>query len=85
VNKYGGALEHARGVPDNLLRQAIQNGIAKINTDTDLRIGFTAGLREYLVKNPSVFDPRAITAAARDCVALVIMDRIQVFGSDNRA
>jgi len=85
VNKYGGTLEHARGVPDNLLRQAINNGIAKINTDTDLRIGFTAGLREYLVKNPKSFDPRMITAAARDCVVEVIMDRIRVFGSDNRA
>jgi fructose-bisphosphate aldolase class II len=85
VNKYGGALEHARGVPDRLIRNAVKNGIAKINTDTDLRIGFTAGIREYLVKNPKVFDPRKITAAARDRIVEIVIDRIRVFGSDNRA
>jgi fructose-bisphosphate aldolase class II len=85
VNEYGGALEHARGVPDRLIRNAVKNGIAKINTDTDLRIGFTAGMREYLVKNPKVFDPRKITAAARDRIVEIVIDRIRVFGADNRA
>lgn len=85
VNNNGGALEHARGVPDTLLRKAIKNGIAKINTDTDLRIGFTAGVREYLSRNPKSFDPREITAAGRDRIVEVVMDRIQVFGSINKA
>jgi len=51
VNRFGGRLEHTRGVPDRLIRLAVKNGISKINTDTDLRIAFTAGLREYLKKN----------------------------------
>jgi fructose-bisphosphate aldolase class II len=83
VNKYGGKLEHARGVPDHLIREAVEHGIAKINTDTDLRIGFTAGVREYLIRDPQDFDPRAITAAGRDCIIDVVMNRIRVFGSDN--
>lgn len=85
VNKYGGALERARGVPDRLIRDAVKNGIAKINTDTDLRIGFTAGMREYLTKNPQVFDPRKITAAARDLIVDIVTDRINVFGTSGRA
>jgi fructose-bisphosphate aldolase class II len=84
VNKYGGALEHARGVPDRLIRKAVKNGIAKINTDTDLRISFTAGIREYLMKNPRVFDPRKITAAGRERIVEVVIDRIQVFGAEPR-
>jgi len=51
VNQFGGRLGHAQGVPDNLLIAAIKNGISKINVDTDLRIAFTGGVREYLVKN----------------------------------
>ena len=85
VNKHGGALEHARGVPDQLIRRAVKNGITKINTDTDLRIGFTAGIREYLIKNPTIFDPRKIIASARERIAEVVIDRIRVFGAENRA
>ncbi len=84
VNKYGGAMEHARGVPDELIRKAVKNGIAKINTDTDLRIAFTAGVREYLKENPADFDPRRITGHARDLIIEVVKDRIQVFGTKER-
>jgi fructose-bisphosphate aldolase class II len=84
VNKYGGALGHAQGVPDRLIRQAVKNGISKINTDTDLRIGFTAGVRRYLVANPTSFDPREIIAAGRDRIIEVVQDRIKTFGSENR-
>jgi len=85
VNKYGGTLAHAKGIPDRLIREAVANGIAKINTDTDLRIGFTAGIREFLVKNPSIFDPRKILTSAHDLIVEVVKDRIRVFGAENRA
>lgn len=81
VNQFGGTLAHTRGVPDNLLREAIQHGIAKINTDTDIRIAFTAGVREYLAKQPSAFDPRAIIDRGRTLIQKVVEDRIRVFGS----
>lgn len=85
VNRYGGALASTRGVPDNLIRAAVAHGISKINTDTDLRIGFTAGVREYLKENPADFDPRKIVGRARDLVAAIVMDRIDIFGSGGRA
>jgi len=85
VNKFGGKLAHTRGVPDNLIKQAVQNGVSKINTDTDLRIAFTAGVREYLIKNPEVFDPRKIIGFARDMMQQVVEDRIKIFGSKNKA
>lgn len=85
VNKYGGKLQHTRGVPDLLLKQAVRNGISKINTDTDLRIGFTSGVRQYLGSNPDEFDPRKIIAAARDRVTEIVIDRIKVFGSKHQA
>lgn len=85
VNKYGGTLTHARGVPDELIRRAVKSGISKINTDTDLRIAFTAGVREYLVNNTADFDPRKIVGLARACISEVVKDRINVFGSGRRA
>ena len=84
VNKYGGKMERARGVPDRLIREAVRNGISKINTDTDLRIGFTAGIREYISLNRNDFDPRKILAQARSRITEVVMDRIKVFGSENK-
>lgn len=85
VNKFGGRLAHARGVPDNLIKQAVENGISKINTDTDLRIAFTAGVREYLRENPRDFDPRKIIGLSREMMIKVVEDRIKTFGSANKA
>lgn len=85
VNDYGGTLTQAKGVPDRLIRQAVQHGISKINTDTDLRIAFTAGVREYLAQHTDKFDPRAITGHARDLIQQVVKNRINIFGSMNRA
>ncbi len=85
VNRFGGRLAHTRGVPDRLIREAVKNGISKINTDTDLRIAFTAGLREYLVKHPENFDPRKSLSYARELMVGVVKQRIEVFGSVNQA
>ncbi|MGB3340826.1 MAG: class II fructose-1,6-bisphosphate aldolase [bacterium] len=85
VNKFGGKLAHTRGVPDNLIKQAVKYGIAKINTDTDLRIAFTAGVREYSIRNPQGFDPRKIIGLAREMMQQVVEDRIKIFGSINKA
>jgi fructose-bisphosphate aldolase class II len=84
VNKFGGALARARGVPDNLIKEAVKHGIAKINTDTDLRIAFTAGVREYLKKNPKDFDPRKIIGFGRNMIQEVVEDRIKTFGSKHK-
>lgn len=81
INKYGGDLSHARGVTDALLRTAIKKGITKINVDTDLRIAFTAGVRQYLAENPADFDPRKSLAVGRDQITKVVKERIRVFGS----
>lgn len=79
VNRFGGNIEHARGVPDKLIKKAIRNGISKINVDTDIRIAFTAGIREYLIKNPGEFDPRKIISYARENVKKVIKEHISLF------
>lgn len=85
VNKYGGTLQQTKGVPDGLLQKAIMHGITKINTDTDLRIAFTAGVREHLAINQKDFDPRRLIGAGRDLIQRVVEARIVAFGSRNKA
>lgn len=85
AQKYGAKISEAEGVPDSQIRQAIQNGICKINTDTDLRLAFTAGVRGILKKNPSEFDPRHILVRAMQLMQKVVEHRISVFGSAGKA
>lgn len=78
-------LAHAQGVPMAQEKKAILNGICKINVDTDLRIAFTVGVRETLLKNPHVFDPRKIIGPARDLMTKTVKEKIKAFGSANKA
>ncbi|MBI2546377.1 class II fructose-bisphosphate aldolase family protein [Candidatus Woesearchaeota archaeon] len=79
--KYGAKLQDVSGVPDSQIQQAIKNGICKINTDTDLRLSFTAAEREFLAKNPGEFDPRKILNPAKQLVQQTVERRIMLFGS----
>ena len=56
INEHGGALKDAIGVPEDQLRQAARSAVCKINIDSDLRLGMTAGIREVMWTDPSKFD-----------------------------
>ena len=56
VNKFGGSMPGAIGVPEDVLRQAAKMAVCKINIDSDLRLGFTAAVRKYMAENPAEFD-----------------------------
>ncbi|MEE1247113.1 MAG: class II fructose-1,6-bisphosphate aldolase, partial [Acutalibacteraceae bacterium] len=58
INKYGGSMPDAIGVPEDQLREAARSAVCKINIDSDLRLGMTAGIRKTFVDDPSIFDPR---------------------------
>ena len=81
AEKYGAKLKGVQGVPDRQVKLAVQRGINKINTDTDLRIAFDAAVRQVIKTQPKVFDPRKIVGPARDLITKVVEHRIKVFGS----
>lgn len=85
AEKYGASLSGVKGVPDSQIRLAVRNGINKINTDTDLRIAFDAGVRKFVYNHPQDFDPRNILSPARDLIKKVVEQRIRLFGSRNKA
>ncbi|TKJ40120.1 fructose-1,6-bisphosphate aldolase, class II [candidate division LCP-89 bacterium B3_LCP] len=84
ISQYGGDIPGAKGVPDEAYHQAIDRGINKINIDTDLRLAFTAAIRELLSSDPGVFDPRKILGYARQAVKTIIKGKMEVLGSANR-
>ncbi len=85
INRYGGQIEGAQGIHPDDIRQAIKEGISKINTDTDLRLAFTAAVREVLYTDPKVYDPRKILGPAREEMKRVVKERIELFGSAGKA
>lgn len=66
INKYGGKMENACGVPEDQLRKAAKSAVCKINIDSDGRLAMTAKVREVLATKPGEFDPRKYLGPARD-------------------
>lgn len=85
ATKYGAKLEGAKGIPEDNIKKAITLGIAKINIDTDLRLAFTAAVREVLANSPKEFDPRKILGPAKDAMKEVVKGKMRLFGSNGKA
>ena len=86
INENGGALKDAIGVPEEQLREAARSAVCKINIDSDLRLGLTAGIRQVMQEHPDYFDPRQYLTVARANVKAVVAHKIQnVLGSAGKA
>ena len=85
-NENGGNIPGAKGCPNEMLKQAGENGVSKINVDTDLRLAMTAQVRRVFNEDPSIFDPRKYLGAARAEIKETVSDKINnVFCSANKA
>lgn len=83
-NDFGGNIENALGVPETIIREAINMGVVKINVDTDLRLAFSGSVRQYLSQNPNEIDPRKYLGAAKEGVKQLVKSKIRLFGSENK-
>jgi fructose-bisphosphate aldolase class II len=81
VNRYGGKMPHAMGIPLKDIQTGIQRGVRKINVDTDGRIAITGAIRKVLWEKPEKFDPRDYLKPARDASQQVVEKRMRTFGS----
>ena len=85
INEFGGAMPDAIGIPEEQLRKAAQLAVCKINIDSDLRLGMTAGIRKHFVEHPDHFDPRQYLGDGRANVKAIVAHKIKdVLGSDNK-
>lgn len=85
VNKYGGEMPNAKGVPVEQIQSVIPHGVAKVNVDTDGRLAVTGAIRKVLAEAPEKFDPRDYLGPARDALYEVIADRMKAFGTAGHA
>lgn len=85
INRYGGSIQSAVGIPEEMLRQAASLAVCKINVDTDLRLAMTGGVRRWLAEHPGEIDYRKYIGAGRDMVKERVAYKMQhVFGSAGR-
>lgn len=86
IRQNGGKLDDAIGIPEDMLRQAAKMAVCKINIDSDLRLAFTAGVRQHIMNNPSHFDPRQFLTPGRDYVKALVKHKItEVLGCSGAA
>ena len=84
-NKFGGKIDGAQGVPEDMLLKAGTFGVCKINIDTDLRLAMTASVRKYLMEHPGDFDPRQYLKPARQAIQDMVAHKIRnVLNCSNR-
>lgn len=78
-------LHGGTGIPDNLIKQAISHGVCKINVNTELQSAWSTAVKEFLIKNPNVYDPRKVISAGEVAIKQHVKDKIILFGSQNKA
>ena len=85
INKFGGNLPDAVGIPEEQLRKASKSAVCKINIDSDSRLAMTAAIRQYLAEHPDHFDPRQYLKPARENMKKMYIHKIvNVLGSDGK-
>ena len=85
INKFGGNLPDAVGIPEEQLRKASKSAVCKINIDSDSRLAMTAAIRQYLAEHPDHFDPRQYLKPARENMKKMYIHKIkEVLGSDGK-
>ena len=86
INENGGKMPDAIGIPEEMLREAAKMAVCKINIDSDLRLGMTAGIRKHFVEHPDHFDPRQYLTDGRNNIREVVKHKIKdVLGSAGKA
>jgi fructose-bisphosphate aldolase class II len=85
VNKYGGKIADASGVPTAMIQDAIRRGMRKVNIDTDGRLAITAAIRKFMAEHPEKFDPRDYLGPARAAAKAWIIEEMKAFGTVGHA
>ncbi len=85
AERFGAKLPHAQGIPPELIRKAVASGIAKVNTDSDLRLAALGRLRQVLTERPGLFNLYELMGELEEAVRCATMERIRLLGSDGKA
>ncbi|WP_123054567.1 tagatose bisphosphate family class II aldolase [Clostridium sp. JN-1] len=78
-------LHGASDVPEDLVKKAIKFGICKVNIATDLKIPFSNAVKQYFKENPDANDPRKYMTPGKEAMKKVVIAKIKMCGSENKA
>ena len=85
INKYGGKMPDAMGVPESAISRAVKMAVCKVNIDTDLRMAMTASIRQVFAEKPGEFDPRKYLGPAREAIKGMVKHKLNVLGCAGKA
>ena len=85
INKYGGDMPDAMGVPEDAISKASKMAVCKVNIDTDLRMALTAKIRQVFAEKPREFDPRKYLGPGREAIKSMVKHKLQVLGCAGKA
>ena len=85
INKYGGNMPDAMGVPEDAVTKASKMAVCKVNIDTDLRMALTAKIRQVFAENPKEFDPRKYLGPGREAIKEMVKHKLHVLGCAGKA
>jgi len=85
INKYGGKMPNAMGVPEEAVSKAAKMAICKVNIDTDLRLALTAKIRQVFAEKPGEFDPRKYLGPGREAIKEMVRHKLHVLGCAGKA
>ena len=72
-------LHGGTGIPDNLIQEAIRNGINKININTELQIAWASEVRKFLKENETAYDPRKVITSGEKAIKKVVKEKTKLF------
>jgi len=85
VNRYGGKMPNAKGVPMSAIQSVIPYGVCKVNIDTDGRIAVTGAIRKVFAESPEKFDPRQYLGPAREALKNLVARKMHDLGTAGHA
>lgn len=82
-------LHGGTGIPEDMIKKAISLGVAKINVNTECQLSFAAATRQYIEAGKDQqgkgFDPRKLLAPGAEAIKATVREKIELFGSANKA
>lgn len=82
-------LHGGTGIPEDMIKEAISHGVSKINVNTEIQIAFARAVRAYIEAGSDLkgkgFDPRKLLAGGNQAIIDMVQEKIEIFGSANRA
>ena len=85
INRYGGEMPNAKGVPEEAVTRGAALGVCKVNIDTDIRLAMTARIREVFATKPDEFDPRNYLGPGREAITQMVKHKLHVLRAAGKA